>query len=274
MKNKTREIIRLMLALFFYLSGIAFVRAHLRRHKEPLVRILVIHHIKNPANFERMVRFLAAHHHMISFDDFVQKRFSDEKINILLTLDDGYASWFLSGLPILEKYNVPVLLFVSSGFVDASDSSTQEKFIRENLRLLWNDEPLNWQMIQKLAEHPLVEIGGHTRTHPFLTTLPPNQVKQEIAVDKEALTLKTGRMPRVFAYPFGAYNDMVQTVASTEYVYAMTTDSNFYSTDNASLAIPRSNHGTVSNVVLGMWVLGAFDLAEMTIASIKNMIGD
>ena len=120
MKKKIREIIRMTLALFFYLSGIAFMRARLRRRKEPLVRILLIHHIKDAGKFERMVCFLAARYHMISFDDLAEKRFIPKKINILLSLDDGYASWFVSGLPILEKYNVPVLFFVSSGFVEAS----------------------------------------------------------------------------------------------------------------------------------------------------------
>lgn len=270
MKINMREIIRMMFALFFYASGIALIRARWRRRKEPLVRILLVHHIKDAKKFERMVRFLAGRYRMISFDDLLEKRFSGKKINVLLTLDDGYASWFDSGLPILEKYNVPALFFVSSGFVEAGPAA-RGKFLRENLRLSWNEKPLTGEMVQKLAAHPLVEIGGHTRTHPFLTTLPENRMKQEIAGDKEILERKTGHGLRVFAYPFGDYNDTVRTAVGREYAYAMTTDGNFHSPGGDSLAIPRSNHGTVGNAALSMWVLGAFDLAEMTIASIQRL---
>lgn len=270
--KKIHEIVRMILALFFYISGLAFMRARLRQRKEPLVRILLVHHIKDVGKFERMVRFLATHYQMISFDDLVAKRFSRKKINTLLSFDDGYASWFHDGLPILEKYNTPALFFVSSGFVETSESNIRRKFLNENLRLSFDSEPLTWEMTKKLTRHPLVEIGGHTRTHPFLTTLSEDSIKREIAEDKEILEHQTGHQIRVFAYPFGNFNDRVRMVASTEYTVAMTTDSNFYSPSGDSLSIPRSNHGTVSNGVLGMWVLGAFDLADIVFQLLRRMI--
>lgn len=260
----------MMFALFFYASGIAFMRARLRRRKEPLVRILLVHHIKDVAKFGRMVRFLAARYHMISFDDLAEKRFSARKINVLLSMDDGYASWFEKGLTILEKYSVPALFFISSGFLEADAPEARGKFLHENLRLKFHSEPLTGQMVEKLAGHPLVEIGGHTRTHPFLTTLSDEETRREIADDKKALERKTGGRVRVFAYPFGDYNDRVRRAAGAEYAYAMTTDSDFYSPSGDALAIPRSNHGTVSNAILHLWVLGAFDLAEMTIALLRR----
>lgn len=273
MGKRMQETVRMMLALFFYLSSIAFVRARLHRRKGPLVRVLLIHHIKDAGNFERMIRFLASHYHAISFDDLVAKRFSGEKINILLSFDDGYASWFHRGLPILEKYNAPALFFLSSGFVEPNEPNTLKKFLNENPQLSFCSEPLTWKMAQKSAEHPLIEIGGHSRTHPFLTKLPEHKIQEEIAEDKKILEQRLGHPIRVFAYPFGDYNDTVRRVAGTEYPYAVTTNGNFYSPDGDSLAIPRSNHGTVSNAVLGMWVLGAFDLADRTIASMRSLIG-
>ncbi len=63
-----------------------------------------------------------------------------------------------------------------------------------------------------------MEIGGHTVTHPILSSIPDEQAKREIAEGKEQLEQITGSQVRVFAYPNGKpgqdylpkHRDMVQ----------------------------------------------------------------
>jgi hypothetical protein len=53
------------------------------------------------------------------------------------------------------------------------------------------------------------EVGAHSRTHPDLTKLTPQQRYEEIALSRQDL-LDIGISPvNTYAYPFGAYNDVV-----------------------------------------------------------------
>lgn len=259
-----RSIVLHLVMYLVYFSGIAHVRAVLLRRQYPLVRVLLIHHIKNPVAFERMVQYLVTHCHVLSFEDFSGQRFDRCRINVLLTLDDGYASWYTSGLPILEKYGMPAVFFVSSGFVDcATDENSVTWFCQQHLKLNWVSQPLDRHMLSVLATHPLITVGGHTQSHPFLSLITSEYQFQEIEADKHALEAYIGKSVRAFAYPFGQYTkDTVRLAAQAGYTHVFTTQSDFYKPTDNSLCIPRSNHGTISNLHLRMWLIGAADMYE------------
>lgn len=48
-----------------------------------------------------------------------------------------------------------------------------------------------------------IEIGGHTRSHPILASLEPEQAREEIVGGKQELEAITGASLKVFAYPNG-----------------------------------------------------------------------
>ena len=58
-----------------------------------------------------------------------------------------------------------------------------------------------------LAAHPLIDIGGHTVTHPRLATLPAADQAREIVEGKRVLEEITGGTLETFAYPFGRPDD-------------------------------------------------------------------
>jgi peptidoglycan/xylan/chitin deacetylase (PgdA/CDA1 family) len=55
----------------------------------------------------------------------------------------------------------------------------------------------------QLAKSPLIEIGGHTRTHADISRLSVEQAANEIAGGRRDLIEMTGREVRSFAYPYG-----------------------------------------------------------------------
>ena len=61
--------------------------------------------------------------------------------------------------------------------------------------------------LQALVRSPFVEIGGHTISHPFLTTLAKEEQLTEIAAGREALASMVNQPVRSFAYPFGDYSE-------------------------------------------------------------------
>jgi peptidoglycan/xylan/chitin deacetylase (PgdA/CDA1 family) len=66
---------------------------------------------------------------------------------------------------------------------------------------------LSSQEAAVIARHPLVDIGGHTITHPVLAGLPANAQRQEIMGGNRMIEAIVGRPVTTFAYPFGKESD-------------------------------------------------------------------
>ena len=76
--------------------------------------------------FDAHLQFYKKHFNIVSLDDFYQQRFSDERFNICLTFDDGFANNFKYVLPLLKRYGIPATFFIT-GIRDAGYD------------ILWND---------------------------------------------------------------------------------------------------------------------------------------
>jgi peptidoglycan/xylan/chitin deacetylase (PgdA/CDA1 family) len=76
--------------------------------------------------FEKQLKLFKKHCNIITLDDYYNKRFSDDKFNICITFDDGYANNYQYVLPSLEKHNVPATFFVTG-------------ITNEGYDILWND---------------------------------------------------------------------------------------------------------------------------------------
>lgn len=64
--------------------------------------------------FDELLGFFKSHYHVISLDDFYQKKFKKGVLNIVLTFDDGLQNNFELALPILEKHQMPATFFITS----------------------------------------------------------------------------------------------------------------------------------------------------------------
>lgn len=72
--------------------------------------------------------------------------------------------------------------------------------VRETHRFLTVDE------LRSLAAAPLIEIGGHTVTHPLLSRLAPARQRDEIIQGRLALERILERPVTSFAYPYGDHD--------------------------------------------------------------------
>lgn len=63
--------------------------------------------------FESQLQLYKKYFNLVSLDDFYQQKFNNDKFNVCLTFDDGFANNYKFVLPLLEQYQVPAVFFVT-----------------------------------------------------------------------------------------------------------------------------------------------------------------
>jgi len=165
---------------------------------------------------------------------------------VLLTFDDGYASFYTRVLPLLRAWRWPAVLAPVGVWMDAADNEPIDfggmPVARERF--------LNWAQIGEIAASGLVEIAAHTdRSHygvvanpqgntqpaaaarAWLPTLNRYETTDEfharMTADVAAISAKirraTGKNPRVWVWPYGeASGTALDIVAAHGYQMALT----------------------------------------------------
>jgi peptidoglycan/xylan/chitin deacetylase (PgdA/CDA1 family) len=70
---------------------------------------------------------------------------------------------------------------------------------------------LTWKQLRELAREGLT-LGSHTRTHPIMTQVAPEQMRKEVQGAQEDLQREIGACLPIFCYPNGNHNDTVVSV--------------------------------------------------------------
>ena len=87
----------------------------------------------------------------------------------------------------------------------------------------YESEVLGWDALRRLAREG-VTLASHTRTHPLLTRVPAETVREELRASLEDLEREIGSVPPLFAYPGGRYDEgVVQLVREAGFQAAFTT---------------------------------------------------
>jgi peptidoglycan/xylan/chitin deacetylase (PgdA/CDA1 family) len=97
--------------------------------------------------------------------------------------------------------------------------------------------------LRQLVAVGTVELGGHTVSHPILSSLTLSQQEQEIDRCKADLVAITGRAPDSFAYPYGRPSDYapetVGLVREAGFRFACTTTTGRITSRTEPLRLPR-----------------------------------
>ena len=136
-----------------------------------------------------------------NFENELKKNKSQRKI--LLTIDDGFSSFYVNAWPILKKKKIPFILFVSTREVGAYNYMT-------------------WDQIREISEENFVEIGNHSHTHEYLVDETNDiilaDIKKSISIFKKEL----GKNSEFFSYPFGEYSlEFKKIIKSLDFKYAL-----------------------------------------------------
>lgn len=155
----------------------------------------------SPEVFEQHLLFLQRFYSIVSLREISDRLVSGtlQGNEAAITFDDGYQDNLLEALPILEKYKAPATIFVTTKFIgEVASFEWDMKYSLEDRASV-----LNREEIRTLSQHPLIDIGAHTHTHPRLSDLTEEEQLKEIKLSKKILEDITGKPVTLFAYPFG-----------------------------------------------------------------------
>jgi len=147
-----------------------------------------------PESFQKQLQYLKDNGYTIIALDFLADALEQNILlppkSIVLTFDDGWENQFKYAYPLLKEYNYTATFFIVTRAIDG------ELF-------------LTWDEVKTMDENGM-EIGAHTRTHPYLVGITdPVTLRQEIIGGKSVIENRIGRPIHLFAYPYGYYNDQV-----------------------------------------------------------------
>ena len=183
----------------------------------------------SPAALRRQIRWLRRHgYRLVTFAELAARSAAGSGSGYAaLTFDDGFADNLHGLLPVLEELGAPATVFVVSGWLGGEHPEMP------GARMLDAGE------LRRLHA-ARVEIGGHTATHPDLTTLEFADAREELARGRSELEALLDAPVTSLAYPYGrATADTVRAAAAAGFLAACLTSGN--GVPDRALEVPRED---------------------------------
>ena len=120
----------------------------------------------------------------ISYEEF--KKFiklKDNSKKVLLTIDDGFSSFYRNAWPILKKEKIPFIIFV-------------------NTESIGSPGYMNWDQIKEISKFEFVHIGNHSHSHEYLADMSNEEIKKDLEISIRLFKEKLNHKTEFIAYPF------------------------------------------------------------------------
>lgn len=190
------------------------------------IPILMYHHILpqkeqlgtytvSPSEFESdIIHLISLGYTSISIKELLDYTENGAKLPekpFIITVDDGYLSFFDYAFPILKRYNCKAVLSIIG-------KPTEEYSEKDERNAIYTH--VTFDDIREMLESGLVEIANHSYNMHDLTKRHgikkkngetkeqyESVLKNDILMTQNILTEKTKYTPYIYTYPFGYYNE-------------------------------------------------------------------
>ena len=89
--------------------------------------------------------------------------FNEKKIKkFLLTIDDGYDSFYMNAWPFLKENKIPFLIFISTEAIGKKGY-------------------MDWSQIKEIEKYDFVSIGNHSHSHEYMIEYEANEFENDIS---------------------------------------------------------------------------------------------
>ena len=149
---------------------------------------------------------------------------------ILLTVDDGFQSFYEVAWPYLKKNKIPFILFVSTEPVG-------------------NKGYMTWSQINEIENEDFVIIGHHSHSHEYLINKSNEDFIKDMETANKNFIENLGYIPNLFSYPFGEYSEYMRKYVSKNFTFAFGQHSGVIDVNKEKFQLPRfpinENYGEI-----------------------------
>ena len=150
------------------------------------------------------------------------EKFSEKKITkkVLITIDDGFTSFYEKAWPYLKKKKIPFILFISTEAIGKNGY-------------------MNWDEIKEIERESFAFIGNHSHSHDYLLDLTFDEFKTDIIKSVKIFKDNLGYNPIFFSYPFGEFNNNQISFIKKNFKYGFGQHSGVIDINKNPFELPR-----------------------------------
>ena len=152
---------------------------------------------------------------------------------VAITIDDAYRSVYDEAYPRLKERDLPYIVFVATDPVDDGLSGY-----------------MTWEQMREIQEESRATFANHTATHDYLVRQGEDEsdsdyrqrLRDDINKAQERLEAELGEerdIPKLFAYPYGEYNQVVAEITEELGYIGIGQHSGAIGPHSHKLALPR-----------------------------------
>ncbi len=145
---------------------------------------------------------------------------SKKEKKILISIDDGFKSFYDHAWPYLKEKQIPFILFISTEPVGKNGY-------------------MNWKEIKEIADSKIGYIGHHSHTHEYLIDMTEQDFINDIETATKIFNEKLGYTPPIFSYPFGEYSLFMKNFISKNFDLAFGQHSGIIDNNKDKYELPR-----------------------------------
>ncbi len=148
--------------------------------------------------------------------------FLNEKLEkkFLITIDDGYMSFYENAWPYLRENEIPFIIFISTEAVGKSGY-------------------MNWKNIKDIEKFEFVTIGNHSHSHDYLINFEFDKFRTDIERSINIFQNNLGYNPEFFSYPFGEWNSKQKGFIAKNFEFAFGQHSGVIDLNKDPYELPR-----------------------------------
>ena len=140
---------------------------------------------------------------------------------ILLTIDDGFKSFYENAWPILKQRKIPFIIFI-------------------NTETIGSNGYMDWSEIKEISSFEFVHIGNHSHTHDYLVDKSDKEIEDDLKTSISIFKEKLNHETKFFAYPFGEYkNSYIEIVKNLGFEYGFGQHSGVMDITKSKYELPR-----------------------------------
>ena len=139
---------------------------------------------------------------------------------ILITIDDGFKSFYTEAWPYFKKNKIPFILFISTEPVGKNGY-------------------MNWDEIKEIEKSDFAIIGHHSHTHEYLIDMNNSEFVKDIETASKIFKNKFGYVPEIFSYPFGEYSKYMKDYISKNFKIGFGQHSGVIDINKNKFELPR-----------------------------------